>query len=40
MMHIDRYNSDDENADKCGVGRYKLKVYHMDDDEFRGKVYP
>ena len=22
------------------IGKYKLKVYHMDDDEFRGTVYP
>ena len=21
-------------------GRYKVKIYHMDDDEFKGKIYP
>ena len=42
LLTINRYTTDkDEENDKVRkVGRYRVKVYHLDDDEFRTKVYP
>ena len=35
---MDRYYTNE--SQPSHVGLYKIKIYHMDDDEFRGKVYP
>ena len=37
MLRVERYKNE---AETYGQGKYKVKVYHMEDDEFRGKVYP
>ena len=36
---MDRFKDESEKI-ASQAGKYKLKVYHMDDDEFRAKVYP
>ena len=39
MFNIMRYPDElDESIYK--IGKYRVKIYHMDDDEFRGNVYP
>ena len=37
MLHMER--SDSPESEKR-FGKYRLKAYHMEDDEFRTKVYP
>ena len=39
MFNIHRY-PDEADESKFDVGQYRVKVYHMDDDEFRSKLYP
>ena len=34
---MNRFNKEDE---EIGQGKYRVKVYHMDDDEFRANLYP
>ena len=31
---------ENENDENYKVGQYRIKIYHMEDDEFRGNVYP
>ncbi len=35
---MDRFYQNEKEARE--IGKYKIKIYHMEDDEFRGKVYP
>ena len=28
------------NRNNTGEGLYRIKIYHMDNDEFKSKVYP
>ena len=37
QFQIKRFKEDDESL---AEGNYKVKVYHMTDDEFRSKLYP
>ena len=39
LYNVNRYNNDDESS-LYGVGKYRVNIYHMDDDEFRATVYP
>ena len=38
LFPINRYKNDQDEL--LGVGKYRVKVYHMDDDEFRANLYP
>ena len=39
IFNVLRYK-DENNENDFNIGKYKIKIYHMDDDEFRGNVYP
>ena len=38
IFPLNRYKNDQD--EELGVGKYRVKVYHMDDDEFRANLYP
>ena len=42
LLEMMRYKDDIEETEQnlIAKGLYKIKIYHMDDDEFRPKVYP
>uniref|UniRef100_A0A7S3CTP8 Uncharacterized protein n=1 Tax=Strombidium rassoulzadegani TaxID=1082188 RepID=A0A7S3CTP8_9SPIT len=48
IMNVNRFKTDEYNEKDAvsmekallDVGKYKMKVFHMDDDEFRCNVYP
>ena len=40
LMQVSLWRMKREIQSNESFGEYKVKVYHMDDDEFRVKLYP
>ena len=37
LFTMNRFSKEDE---EIGSGKYRVKIYHMEDDEFRANLYP